>query len=191
VRVRWPRPVPVIGDQTGSSPTRSPPTPPTSPKPTPGAQAWDDALSDARFDFRWQDQFNLALDPTTARDFHDETLPADAAKTAHFCSMYGPHFCSMKISQRPQIRRRPGRRRNDRPPGRDGPKIRRVPRRRGPRLPARHRTRTRRHLHRTRNPLKSGTPRVARPFGSEAPRRSAEEGCWVAALARKGTGGRR
>jgi len=65
----------------------------------PGAQAWDDALSDARFDFRWQDQFNLALDPTTARDFHDETLPADAAKTAHFCSMCGPHFCSMKISQ--------------------------------------------------------------------------------------------
>jgi len=65
----------------------------------PGAQAWDDALSDARFDFRWQDQFNLALDPTTAQDFHDETLPADAAKTAHFCSMCGPHFCSMKISQ--------------------------------------------------------------------------------------------
>lgn len=65
----------------------------------PGAQAWDDALSDARFEFRWEDQFNLALDPTTARDFHDETLPADAAKTAHFCSMCGPHFCSMKISQ--------------------------------------------------------------------------------------------
>lgn len=65
----------------------------------PGAQAWDDALSDARFDFRWQDQFNLSLDPTTAQSFHDETLPADAAKTAHFCSMCGPHFCSMKISQ--------------------------------------------------------------------------------------------
>lgn len=65
----------------------------------PGAQAWDDALSDARFEFRWEDQFNLALDPTTARDFHDETLPADAAKTAHFCSMCGPHFCSMRISQ--------------------------------------------------------------------------------------------
>ncbi len=65
----------------------------------PGAQAWDDALSDARFDFRWQDQFNLSLDPTTARDFHDETLPAGAAKTAHFCSMCGPHFCSMRISQ--------------------------------------------------------------------------------------------
>jgi len=65
----------------------------------PGVQAWDDALSDARFEFRWQDQFNLSLDPTTARDFHDETLPAGAAKTAHFCSMCGPHFCSMKISQ--------------------------------------------------------------------------------------------
>jgi phosphomethylpyrimidine synthase len=65
----------------------------------PGAQAWDVALSDARFEFRWEDQFNLSLDPTTARDFHDETLPAGAAKTAHFCSMCGPHFCSMKISQ--------------------------------------------------------------------------------------------
>ncbi|WP_052091187.1 phosphomethylpyrimidine synthase ThiC [Modestobacter caceresii] len=65
----------------------------------PGAQAWDDALSDARFEFRWSDQFNLSLDPTTARDFHDETLPAGAAKTAHFCSMCGPHFCSMRISQ--------------------------------------------------------------------------------------------
>ncbi len=65
----------------------------------PGAQAWDDALSDARFEFRWEDQFNLSLDPTTARDMHDETLPAGAAKTAHFCSMCGPHFCSMKISQ--------------------------------------------------------------------------------------------
>ncbi len=65
----------------------------------PGAQAWDDALSDARFEFRWQDQFNLSLDPTKARDFHDETMPAEAAKTAHFCSMCGPHFCSMRISQ--------------------------------------------------------------------------------------------
>ena len=65
----------------------------------PGAQVWDDVLSDARFDFRWEDQFNLSLDPTTARDFHDETLPAVGAKTAHFCSMCGPHFCSMKISQ--------------------------------------------------------------------------------------------
>jgi phosphomethylpyrimidine synthase len=65
----------------------------------PGAAAWDDALSDARFDFRWEDQFNLALDPDTARSFHDETLPAQAAKTAHFCSMCGPHFCSMKITQ--------------------------------------------------------------------------------------------
>jgi phosphomethylpyrimidine synthase len=65
----------------------------------PGAQAWDDALSDARFEFRWEDQFNLALDPDTARSMHDETLPAAAAKTAHFCSMCGPHFCSMRISQ--------------------------------------------------------------------------------------------
>ncbi|MFL6074172.1 MAG: phosphomethylpyrimidine synthase ThiC [Mycobacteriales bacterium] len=65
----------------------------------PGAQAWDDALSDARFEFRWDDQFNLSLDPETARDFHDETLPAAPAKTAHFCSMCGPHFCSMKITQ--------------------------------------------------------------------------------------------
>ncbi len=65
----------------------------------PGAQAWDDALSDARFEFRWEDQFSLALDPETARSFHDETLPAAPAKTAHFCSMCGPHFCSMKISQ--------------------------------------------------------------------------------------------
>ncbi|WP_326598009.1 phosphomethylpyrimidine synthase ThiC [Streptomyces sp. NBC_01803] len=65
----------------------------------PGAQVWDDALSDARFEFRWEDQFNLALDPDTARAFHDETLPAEPAKTAHFCSMCGPKFCSMKISR--------------------------------------------------------------------------------------------
>jgi phosphomethylpyrimidine synthase len=65
----------------------------------PGAQAWDDALSDARFEFRWEDQFNLALDPDSARSMHDETLPAAPAKTAHFCSMCGPHFCSMRISQ--------------------------------------------------------------------------------------------
>ena len=65
----------------------------------PGAQAWDDALSEARFDFRWEDQFNLSLDPETARAFHDETLPAAPAKTAHFCSMCGPHFCSMKITR--------------------------------------------------------------------------------------------
>ena len=65
----------------------------------PSAHKRDDALSDARFDFRWQDQFNLALDPETAKDFHDETLPADGAKVAHFCSMCGPKFCSMKISQ--------------------------------------------------------------------------------------------
>ena len=65
----------------------------------PAARARDDALSQARFDFRWQDQFNLGLDPETARDFHDETLPKDAAKVAHFCSMCGPKFCSMKITQ--------------------------------------------------------------------------------------------
>jgi len=65
----------------------------------PGAQSWDDTLSKARFEFRWQDQFNLALDPDTARAFHDETLPAEPAKTAHFCSMCGPKFCSMRISQ--------------------------------------------------------------------------------------------
>src|SRR5208282_3651605 len=64
----------------------------------PGAQAWDDALSKARFEFRWEDQFNLAIDPETARAYHDETLPAEPAKTAHFCSMCGPKFCSMRIS---------------------------------------------------------------------------------------------
>ncbi|WP_281367939.1 phosphomethylpyrimidine synthase ThiC [Nonomuraea typhae] len=64
----------------------------------PRAQEWDDALSDARFEFRWEDQFNLSLDPPTARAFHDETLPAEPAKTAHFCSMCGPKFCSMKIT---------------------------------------------------------------------------------------------
>ncbi|MET0337553.1 MAG: phosphomethylpyrimidine synthase ThiC [Caulobacter sp.] len=64
----------------------------------PGAQAHDDALSRARFEFRWEDQFNLALDPETARSFHDETLPKEAHKTAHFCSMCGPKFCSMKIT---------------------------------------------------------------------------------------------
>src|SRR5574341_1337167 len=65
----------------------------------PGAQLRDNALSRARFEFRWQDQFNLGLDPDTAREFHDETLPQDGAKVAHFCSMCGPHFCSMKITQ--------------------------------------------------------------------------------------------
>jgi phosphomethylpyrimidine synthase len=65
----------------------------------PGAQDRDNALSKARYEFRWQDQFNLGLDPTTARKFHDETLPADAAKHAHFCSMCGPQFCSMRITQ--------------------------------------------------------------------------------------------
>ena len=65
----------------------------------PMAQQWDDALSKARFEFRWEDQFNLALDPETARDYHDETLPAQGAKVAHFCSMCGPKFCAMKITQ--------------------------------------------------------------------------------------------
>ena len=65
----------------------------------PGAQARDNALSKARFEFRWDDQFNLGLDPDTAREFHDETLPQQGAKLAHFCSMCGPHFCSMKITQ--------------------------------------------------------------------------------------------
>ena len=65
----------------------------------PGARYWDDTLSQARFEFRWEDQFNLALDPDTARAYHDETLPKESAKVAHFCSMCGPKFCSMKISQ--------------------------------------------------------------------------------------------
>ncbi|HLI93504.1 MAG TPA: phosphomethylpyrimidine synthase ThiC [Puia sp.] len=69
----------------------------------PGAQYRDNALSKARFEFRWQDQFNLSLDPDTAKSFHDETLPAEGAKIAHFCSMCGPHFCSMKITQ--EVRR--------------------------------------------------------------------------------------
>jgi phosphomethylpyrimidine synthase len=65
----------------------------------PRAREWDDALSSARFDFRWEDQFNLAVDPVTARAYHDETLPADGAKVAHFCSMCGPKFCSMELTQ--------------------------------------------------------------------------------------------
>ncbi|MCY0863991.1 MAG: phosphomethylpyrimidine synthase ThiC [Sulfobacillus sp.] len=65
----------------------------------PRAQAWDDTLSQARFEFRWHDQFNLALDPVTAKAYHDETLPAEPAKTAHFCSMCGPKFCAMRITQ--------------------------------------------------------------------------------------------
>jgi phosphomethylpyrimidine synthase len=65
----------------------------------PGARLWDDAVSRARFDFRWRDQFKLAMDPETAEDFHDQTLPAEGAKVAHFCSMCGPKFCSMKITQ--------------------------------------------------------------------------------------------
>jgi phosphomethylpyrimidine synthase len=65
----------------------------------PAAQCRDNAVSKARFEFRWEDQFNLSLDPETAREFHDETLPQEGAKTAHFCSMCGPHFCSMKITE--------------------------------------------------------------------------------------------
>ena len=64
----------------------------------PAAQIRDDALSRARFEFRWEDQFNLSLDPETARDYHDQTLPKEAHKVAHFCSMCGPKFCSMKIT---------------------------------------------------------------------------------------------
>jgi phosphomethylpyrimidine synthase len=65
----------------------------------PGAQLRDNALSKARFEFRWEDQFNLSLDPQRAREYHDETLPHEIAKTAHFCSMCGPKFCSMKITE--------------------------------------------------------------------------------------------
>ncbi len=65
----------------------------------PRARVWDDALSKARFEFRWEDQFNLSMDPVTARAYHDETLPADGAKVAHFCSMCGPKFCSMELTQ--------------------------------------------------------------------------------------------
>jgi phosphomethylpyrimidine synthase len=65
----------------------------------PAAKLRDDALSRARFEFRWRDQFNLSLDPETAEQYHDQTLPAEGAKTAHFCSMCGPKFCSMKITQ--------------------------------------------------------------------------------------------
>jgi phosphomethylpyrimidine synthase len=65
----------------------------------PAAKLRDDALSRARFEFRWRDQFNLSLDPNTAEEYHDQTLPAEGAKTAHFCSMCGPKFCSMKITQ--------------------------------------------------------------------------------------------
>ncbi|MBL8249342.1 MAG: phosphomethylpyrimidine synthase ThiC, partial [Candidatus Competibacter sp.] len=65
----------------------------------PGAQLRDNALSKARFEFRWDDQFNLGLDPERAREYHDATLPKESAKVSHFCSMCGPHFCSMQITQ--------------------------------------------------------------------------------------------
>ncbi|WP_076259037.1 phosphomethylpyrimidine synthase ThiC [Intrasporangium flavum] len=84
----------------------------------PYARDWDDALSRARFEFRWEDQFNLSLDPDTARAFHDETLPAEPAKTAHFCSMCGPKFCSMRISQ--DVRRYAAERGLDGSDGSDG-----------------------------------------------------------------------
>ena len=71
----------------------------TWPRDIPGAQRRDNAISRARFDFRWDDQFNLSLDPDTACAFHDETMPREAHKLAHFCSMCGPKFCSMKITQ--------------------------------------------------------------------------------------------
>jgi phosphomethylpyrimidine synthase len=74
----------------------------------PRAREWDDALSRARFEFRWEDQFNLSLDPETARAYHDETLPAAGAKLAHFCSMCGPKFCSMEITR--QVRAEEGQR---------------------------------------------------------------------------------
>ena len=72
---------------------------PTSPRAIRRRKLRDDALSKARFEFRWRDQFNLSLDPDTAEEYHDETLPAEGAKMAHFCSMCGPKFCSMKITQ--------------------------------------------------------------------------------------------
>ena len=81
------------------SPTRSPRTPPMWPRRHPGAYLRDQALSQARFEFRWEDQFNLALDPERARAYHDETLPKEGHKLAHFCSMCGPKFCSMQITQ--------------------------------------------------------------------------------------------
>lgn len=82
-----------------SSPTRSPSHAADLAKGHPRAQERDDALSKARFEFRWADQFELSLDPDTARAYHDETLPAEPAKTAHFCSMCGPKFCCMRITQ--------------------------------------------------------------------------------------------
>ena len=90
----------------------------------PRAQAWDDALSKARFEFRWEDQFNLALDPVTARAYHDETLPADGAKVAHFCSMCGPKFCSMELTQQVRTMARVTRAAE----ARDGREVARVPR---------------------------------------------------------------
>jgi phosphomethylpyrimidine synthase len=78
----------------------------------------DDALSRARFEFRWRDQFHLSLDPDTAEHYHDQTLPAEGAKTAHFCSMCGPKFCSMKITQ--EVREFAARQHNNPPPAGEG-----------------------------------------------------------------------
>ena len=82
-----------------SSPTRSPRTPPIWPKAIPARSTATTQYRRRRFEFRWEDQFNLSLDPETAREFHDKTLPQEGAKTAHFCSMCGPHFCSMRITE--------------------------------------------------------------------------------------------
>ena len=113
----------------------------------PAAKMRDDALSRARFEFRWRDQFNLVLDPDTAEQYHDQTLPAEGAKTAHFCSMCGPKFCSMKITQEvrdfaakqnAERRRVPRRRcrRGERGGSRHGRDEREVPRERRRDLPA-------------------------------------------------------
>ena len=90
---------PATTSRSASSPTRSPPTPPTSPRAIPRRGCATMRSRKARFDFRWIDQFNLSLDPATAEKFHDETMPKEAHKTAHFCSMCGPKFCSMRITQ--------------------------------------------------------------------------------------------
>ena len=92
----------------------------------PGAQERDDALSQARFEFRWEDQFDLSLDPETARAFHDETLPQEGAKIAHFCSMCGPKFCSMEITQQLRDYAEEQARRRARPRSRPGSPRRRA-----------------------------------------------------------------
>ena len=107
-----------------------------------GAKERDDAMARARFAFRWEDQFNLALDPETARAFHDETMPAPAAKNAHFCSMCGPRFCSMQITQDLRKEAIPQGLRATRPPSSEPgerastPRCRPLTRRARPRKPA-------------------------------------------------------